>query len=306
MRLDGIDIDTTLKELELTLAREKDLSPALRSMISVLILVVKLLTNRVGLNSSNSSKPPSSDPNRVKKLRNKSGKKAGGQKNHQGTTLKQIEEPDEVELLKINRRTLPKGHRYQDAGFEKRQVFDIDISRMVIEYRAQILVDENGKRFVASFPEGVTKATQYGNSLKAHAVYMSQYQLLPYHRIQEYFGEQLNIPLSQGTIFNFNKDAFKRLASFSEIAKMALSSSSRVHADETGININGKGHWLHCASNDLWTDFFPHKNRGCEAMNSRGILPQFKGVLCHDHWTDFCSCKICISTLHGGQALLPL
>ncbi len=148
--------------------------------------------------------------------------------------MKQIEEPDEIELLQIDRRTLPKGHHYQDAGFEKRQVFDIDISRIVTEYRAQVLVDENGNRFIASFPKGVSKATQYGSSLKAHAVYMSQYQLLPYNRIQEYFAGQLNIPLSQGTIFNFNKGAFKRLASFSEITKIALSSSVRVHADETG------------------------------------------------------------------------
>ena len=66
MKLDGIDIDGTLKELESTLASEKDLSPALKSMIGILILIVKLLTKRMGLNSSNSSKQPSSDPNRLK------------------------------------------------------------------------------------------------------------------------------------------------------------------------------------------------------------------------------------------------
>jgi len=306
VKLDGIDIDTTLKELELTLHQENDLSPSLKSMIRVLILVVKLLTNRIGLNSNNSSKPPSSDPNRVKKHRKKSDKKAGGQKQHPGTTLKQIETPDEVERLQIDRRTLPKGHRYQEAGFEKRQVFDIDIARIVTEYRAQVLVDEQGKRFVASFPKGVTKATQYGNGVKAHAVYLSQYQLLPYNRVQEYFGEQLNIPLSQGTIFNFNKEAFKRLAPFSELAKKALVSSTRIHADETGININGKGHWLHCASNDCWTDFFPHKNRGCEAMDSRGILSIFKGVLCHDHWKPYYRYKACLHALCNAHHLREL
>ncbi|MDQ7049143.1 MAG: DUF6444 domain-containing protein [Enterobacterales bacterium] len=153
MKLDGIDIDTTLKELELTLAQEKELSPALRSMIGVLILIVKLLTNRIGLNSSNSSKPPSGDLNRKKKTRKASNKKAGGQKNHPGTTLKQIDDPDEIETIQIDRRSLPKGHDYQDAGFESRQVFDIEITRMVTEYQAQVLVDENGKRFKAPFPE---------------------------------------------------------------------------------------------------------------------------------------------------------
>ena len=306
MKLDGIDIDTTLKELELGLAQEKELSPALRSMIGVLILIVKLLTNRIGLNSRNSSKPPSSDPNRKKKPRSKSDKKAGGQKNHQGSTLKKVDAPDEIEIIEIDRRSLPKGHTYQDAGIETRQVFDIEITRLITEYRAQVLVDENGKRFIARFPKGVTKAVQYGGSLKAHAVYMSQYQLLPYNRVAEYFSEQLNISLSQGTVFNFNQYAFNQLSVFSEIARKALSTSSRLHADETGININGKGHWLHCASNDLWTDFFPHEKRGCEAMDSRGILPEFKGVLCHDHWKPYYRYKSCFHALCNAHHLREL
>jgi transposase len=140
----------------------------------------------MGLNSSNSSKPPSSDPNRLKPTRKKSGKKPGGQEGHIGTTLRQIEDPDDVIVINIDRRTLPKDQTYKEIGFDKRQVFDVDISRFVTEYQAQILEDENGHRYVAEFPENVRSAVQYGNALKAHAVYMSQYQLLPYKRIEEY------------------------------------------------------------------------------------------------------------------------
>jgi len=297
VKLDGIDIDSTLKEMGSVLSNENDLSPALRSLIGVLILLVKLLSHRMGLNSRNSSKPPSSDINRPKNTRKKSNKKPGGQKGHPGSTLRQIETPDEVELICIDRRTLPKG-RYRDMGVEKRQVFDIEIVRHVIEYQAQILEDTQGKRFVAPFPAGVNKAVQYGNTLKAHAVYLSQYQLLPYQRIQEYFGEQLHIPLSQGSLFNFNKEAFAHLADFSAIVKAKLAGAERVHVDETGINIEGKRHWLHCASNDCWTDFFAHEKRGCQAMDGRGILPRFTGVLCHDHWKPYyrytgCSHALC-------------
>ena len=305
MELEGIDIDRTLKELEESLALENGLSPTLKSLISILILVVKLLTNRLGLNSQNSSKPPASDPNRLKTTRKASGNNPGGQPGHLGTTLKQIDEPDEIEVIEIDRRKLPRGH-YKDVGFETRQVFDIYIARNVIEYQAQILEDENGVRFVASFPEGIDKAVQYGKSLKAHAVYMSQYQLLPYNRVQEYFTEQLQIPISQGSLFNFNKEAFEKLEAFSDVAKNKLSHSSRVHADETGININGKRCWLHCASNDLWTDFFPHQKRGCEAMNERGILPQFKGVLCHDHWKPYYRYVACLHALCNAHHLREL
>ena len=47
---------------------------------------------------------------------------------------------------------------YQYAGFEMRQVVDIDISRIVTEFRAQVLVDNHGQRFAASFPEFVTRS----------------------------------------------------------------------------------------------------------------------------------------------------
>ena len=90
-----------------------------------------------------------------------------------GTTLKKIDNPDRVKEIKVDRRKLPAG-QYRQVGFESRQVFDIDISRLVTEYRAQILEDEKGHRFVAPFPKGVTKAAQYGVQVKAHSVYLSQ------------------------------------------------------------------------------------------------------------------------------------
>ncbi len=306
MKVDGIDIESTLKEVESILDKEKDLSPALKSVISILVLVVKLLTNRVGLNSKNSSKPPSSDPNRKKTNKKKAGKKTGGQKGHVGKTLEQIEEPDEVEEIIIDRKTLPKGHNYEEIGIERRQVFELYIARNVIEYQAQVLQDEKGKRFVAPFPEGVTKAVQYGNSIKAHAVYMSQYQLLPYNRIEEYFAEQLQIPISQGSLFNFNKEAFKNLADFNNIAKDKLASSELMHVDETGINIGGDRHWLHCASNNSWTYFFPHEKRGVEAMDAINIIPRFKGILCHDHWKPYYRYEGCLHSLCNAHHLREL
>jgi len=306
VKLDGIDIDGTLKEVESLLDSEKDLSPALKSVISILVLVIKLLTNRVGLNSKNSSKPPSTDPNRKKTKRSQSDKKSGGQKGHVGKTLEQIKEPNEVEAITIDRRTLPKGHDYTEAGIERRQVFELYIARNVIEYQAQILQDETGKCFVAPFPEGVTKAVQYGNSIKAHAVYMSQHQLLPYNRIEEYFAEQLQIPISQGSLFNFNKEAYKNLAEFDQIAKDKLAFSDLVHADETGVNIGGKRHWLHCASNQSWTYFFPHEKRGVEAMDAINIIPRFKGILCHDHWKPYYRYDGCLHSLCNAHHLREL
>ena len=262
------------------------MSAATKSIVEILILLITLLANRLNLNSTNSSKPPSSDPNRKKQPKRKTGKKPGGQNGHIGTTLKKVDNPDKIEVIKVDRSKLPAG-QYRHVGFESRQVFDIDISRRVTEYRAQILEDDKGDRFVAAFPEGVTKAVQYGTGLKAHSVYMSQFQLVPYNRVQDHFADQLHIPVSEGSIFNFNKEAFRLLDDFENRVKNKLAASELAHADETGINIGGKGHWLHCVSNDFWTFYYPHEKRGMDAMNDMGILPGFKGILCHDHWKPY-------------------
>jgi len=288
LKIDAIDVDSSINSVKELLEKEKDLSPALRSALEVLLVLVTLLLNRTTLNSNNSSKPPSTDPNRKKSSRQgQSSRKPGGQKGRNGTTLQPVADPDEVEVLTIDRRTLPQGPQYREAGHESRQVIDIDISRFVIEYRAQILEDNRGNRFVAAFPEGVNRPVQYGLNLKANAVYMSQHQLIPYDRIRDHFQDQMHIPVSAGSVFNFNKEAYEGLASFEQWAKTQLARSDLLHADETGINIGGKRHWLHCASNAALTWFYPHAKRGLDAMDEMGILPFFKGVLCHDHWKPY-------------------
>jgi transposase len=286
MTLDNIDVDAVINDAKRLIEQEPDLSPALQSALSVLLLLVSVLLNRTTLNSRNSSKPPSSDPNRIKPTRVKSNKPSGGQLGHVGKTLTMIANPDAVEVIKLDRRALPKGD-YTERGFEVRQVFDIDIARAVTEYQAQVLENAQGKRFVAPFPEGVKQAVQYGRQLKAHAVYLSQHQLLPYKRIQQYFEDQLQIPLSEGSIYNFNVAAFKQLVGFEQHSKKKLAQAAVAHADETGVNINGKRHWLHCTSNEAWTHYYPHAKRGTLAMDDIGILPRFQGILCHDHWKPY-------------------
>ena len=286
MKIESIDVKATIENTRKLLDNDPDVSPALKNAFEVLLMLVTVLINQLGLNSRNSSKPPSSDPNRKKKKKGTGARKAGGQKGHVGTTLQKFDTPDQIEKILVDRRTLPKGE-YKDVGYESRQIVDIEISRVVTEYRAQILEDANGKRYTASFPEGVNRPVQYGIDVKVHSVYMSQYQLVPYKRIEEDFQDQFKIPLSAGTIFNFNYDAYLKLEIFEAMVKSKLIEAGLCHADETGININGKRVWLHCVSNSLWSYYLPHGKRGFEAMEEMGILPHFTGTLCHDHWKPY-------------------
>ncbi|MBA4417922.1 MAG: IS66 family transposase [Syntrophus sp. (in: bacteria)] len=286
MTVESINVEAAIKRVNDLVALEKDISPALKASLEVLLLLIAILANRLGLNSKNSSKPPSTDPNRLKEPKGTGERKPGGQPGHRGTTLRPVADPDEVKVIKVDKSALPEG-RYRDVGYEARQVIDLDISTVVTEWRAQILEDHQGTRYVAPFPEGVTRPVQYGIGVKVNSIYMSQYQLIPYNRIEDHFLDQMQIPVSSGSIYNFNQEAYERLEYFDQWVRKRLTSSPLLHADETGINIGGKGYWLHNTSNAEFSFFYPHCKRGCEALNEIGVLPGFRGILCHDHWKPY-------------------
>jgi transposase len=284
--IDNIPVEQTLQQVKKLIEEEKSLSPALRASLELLLTLTTLLLNRLGLNSRNSSKPPSSDPNRKNK-RNPTNNHPGGQNGHTGNYLELVDDPDHVESLKVDRGTLPTDATFRCIGYERRQVFDIQISRVVTEYQAEILEDERGRRVVAPFPEHVKVKTQYASGVKIHAVYMSNFQLLPYKRIEEHFADQFDIPLSAGSIYNFNQEVYEMLAPFEDWAKRELSKALLLHADETGINIGGKRKWLHVVCSATLTLLMPHDKRGGEAMAAMGVLPDYTGTLVHDHWKPY-------------------
>jgi transposase len=228
------------------------------------------------------------DPNREKSSRAKKKRKPGGQPGHEGNTLQPVDHPDEIKEIKIDRKTLP-GGKWKKAGYERRQVFDLVIRRQVTEYRAERLENEQGEYITAAFPEGLVQAAQYGNSVKAHGVYMSCEQLVPCERVSEHFASQMNLPVSAGSVCNFKKEGYERLEKFEEWVKGRLVLAPVLHCDETGININSSREWVHVLSNDECSYYYPHTKRGKEAMDAMGVLPEACGVLMHDHWKAYYS-----------------
>jgi len=101
--IENIDVLATAEKIKKLLKKEKDISPALHSMIELLLLVVSLLVKRLSKNSRNSSKPPSSDPNREKKKSASGQNKPGGQKGHVGKNLSKAITPDETIEHKITK-----------------------------------------------------------------------------------------------------------------------------------------------------------------------------------------------------------
>jgi len=148
--IESIDISAAIANAEQQLQDDTQSSPAMKVSVSLLIMVIKLLLARLGINSKNSSKPPSSDPNRKRTIRQPGTRKPGGQIGHEGNALVPVSDPDIIRPLRIDRRSLPRGH-YQAGGTEKRQVIDIEISRVITEYQAEILISQHGERYIAPF-----------------------------------------------------------------------------------------------------------------------------------------------------------
>ena len=186
------------------------------------------LERRVGLNSSNSGKPPSSDgprkpPARRRKtrsLRGKFGKRSGGQPGHKGHTLRRRETPDHV---KEHRQAVCGGCGAALAGADtegepvRRQVFDLSPPWPLeaTEHRAHACrCPACGALTRAAFPEGVGAPVQYGPRLAATAVYLQNAHFLPEARLAEVFGDLFGVVLSTATLAGMTHKAARRWAGF--------------------------------------------------------------------------------------------
>jgi transposase len=132
MTINKINVEELVEQVKSQITAEKDLPTAIKASLDLLLLVVTLFLNRLSINSSNSSKPPSADPNRTRKPKNQISRKPGGQNGHRGTTLQPVTDPDEIKILQIDRRSLPHG-QYREIGYESSQCVDPDITRVVTE-----------------------------------------------------------------------------------------------------------------------------------------------------------------------------
>jgi len=313
MELDKVKVRETLNKVKEMMAENKSISPEFTAMLTLLFSMFEILLTfiKIPKNSQNSHIPPSKDVHRPKDLASdKAGdekkKKPGGQPGRTGKNLKPFPNPDQIIEVLVEKDQLPRGHEYKADGFIARQVVDMKISRVVTEYRLEVLKDENGKKYTAKAPDEVSRPVQYGPSIKAKAVYMSLFQMVPYTRVEDYFTHQADIPISPGSLVNFNKEAYDLLEEFEKTLKKKLASANVLHADETSINVNGKLFWLHEACNTSWTFFAPSQTRGRAAMDEMGVLENFKGIMVHDHWKPYFGYTNCSHALCNAHHLREL
>lgn len=267
----------------------------LRDQNAFLVQRVDELERRLGMNSSNSSKPTSSDglakptagEKRTKSLRGKSGRKSGGQPGHKGTTLKQVSTPDAA------------FHHYPDqctscramlspetaTGFAARQVFNLapPPPLSVTEHRAHTCrCRACGALVRASFPEAVTAPAQYGDEIAALAAYLQTQHCIPEDRLARIFSELYKIKITPATLASLIAKKADSMRVFADRVKELLSSAAVAvkHLDETGFRIAGKTRWLHM----LCSKSLSHTRLG----TGRGDIPSgLAGTIIHDCWPPY-------------------
>ncbi len=244
--------------------------------------------------SHNSSKPPSSDgfSKKPRSLRRSSGRKPGGQPGHEGTTLRQIANPDPQIVHPLPEVCDACGARLGAEAAkrteERRQVFDLPPIRFqVTEHRVLEVQWACGKRHVSPFPEELTQPVGYGAGVQGAAVYLTQYQLLSVDRSAQLLSDLYGVRLSTGTVQASIAQAGAALTPAVARIACAVREASVVHFDETGQRVAGRLHWLHSASTQTLSWYGSHAKRGQEAMEHFGILPNFKGVAVHDGWAPY-------------------
>jgi len=247
------------------------------------------LRRQLAKNSSNSSKPPSSDGLKKpapRSLRGKSGKKSGGQVGHRGDTLRQTSTPDFVERHEATHCSACQGALTAEMvkGVEKRQVFDLPAPRLeVTEHQAAVYCCDHCRAMTtAGFPDGVAAHVQYGPRMRAAAVYCNVQQLIPEDRVCQLLRDLFGATsLCAASVTNWTRGAANKMGLVVEHILARLMKGGVRHLDETGLRVAGKLHWLHAICDSAFTHY--------RIDAKRGAVPTFLtgGTIVHDHWKSY-------------------
>lgn len=261
---------------------------ALEAMVVQLQEEIRLLKNGKKSNTSHTS--PSHDIGRSnsQSLREKSGKKSGGQKGHEGHTLQLSDAPDEILHYTpdfCERCATPLASAVSTLSERKQELVIPPIKVRCVEHRSYSITCRCGYTNVGDMPAHLKGPIQYGTSVSATIAYLFAYQYLSYNRIKSALRDLFGISLSEGTIDNvLAKIAAQAMPSYEHIQKR-IQESSVVGGDETGTKINGRKGWFHVWQNSLLTFIVAAATRGYKTTELYFEKGFSKAVYVSDCWS---------------------
>jgi hypothetical protein len=260
-------------------------------------------------NSTNSSKPPSSDglagEQRPRGRKHKGKRKPGGQPGHPGhhRPLVPSAEVSAVEVL------LPKqcGHcggslPQTPAGAttegepRRHQVTEVPpVKAHITEYQLpNVVCGECGKTTHAPLPKDI--AGQFGPQLTALIAYWTVVCRLPRRLVEAMLADVLGIEISLGSTQKAWEEVSQAVAQPVAQLQKQLPHEAVLNVDETGWRTSGDKRWIWALVAKQFVFYVVASTRGAEVLVSL-LGAVFRGILCNDRW-------IAYLTYHSGRMQL--
>ena len=278
------------------LASERARADSLAVQVAALAAQVEELQRLLGKDSSNSSRPPSSDSPYTKKpkdrsLRGRSGRKPGKQPGAQSSTLEQSGSPDNtVECGPAACGCC--GHDLADvpaAWLQKRQVFEAASPPPPVVTEYQILAKQCpgcGETSTGLAPAGVTGRVQYGPLVHASTALAVCANYLPVARAAKLVAALTGVSVSAGFTATIRGKAAARLGPFMDQVRVLLRAAGVLYADETPARVAGHLHYVHVACTEFLTAMHTG-DRTKEAIDAGGVLAGYAGTIVRDGYKGY-------------------
>jgi transposase len=268
-------------------------------MIENLQALVVELRRRLDADSSNSSRPPSSDspfkrpPPKVSGMPGGEGpaRKQGKQRGSEGKNRRQVDNPDEKIPVEPGACT---GCGAGLAGAEllrvyRRQVFEASPPPppRVIQYDvAERRCSCCGQVNQGQAPRFVTGRVQWGPGVSARAVLATIAHHLPYARAAVLLHTLAGLSVSTGFLVKARRRAALLLDPFMVRVRELLHAAGLLHVDETTARVDGGRAYLHVACNDSFTAMHTG-GRSNDDIDAGQILPDYAGIIVRDGYAGY-------------------
>lgn len=246
---------------------------------------------RVRRDSSNSSKPPSSDivkPKNKNTPRGRGKRKIGGQKGHPRQERIPFA-PDDIGPI-LPYELSPKqaqGLIPLEEWFVLQQVDLAQKLYLVTEHRARKYLDpRTGRIVIASLPVAVKAAGLVGPKLSALAAYQKGDCHMSYTTIQRFWNDVLGIPISRAQLVNVVQKVSAAFAAPYAQLREALAREPYVGADESRHNDWGDKLWTWCFRASRFTVFHIDPSRGSDVLK-RILTETFGGIVGSDYFSAY-------------------
>ena len=195
----------------------------------------------------------------------------------------------------------------EPSGRERRVLVDIVFETTELTVEAEVKACPRCRAETrGAFPDDMPGPLQYGHGVVAFAAHLMAAQMVPLKRTAQTLRALTGRAVAEATLLAWLMRLHKALADWEAKAVERLLAMPALHADETGLRVAGKTHWLHSVGAGGLTVKFVHPRRGRAAIDELGVIPRYGGVLVHDRWASYFAYANCRHALCGAHLLRDL